>query len=133
MPIREYRCDEGHTTEEIYGMGKEPAEIQCPMCELTATKIVSICASRIFGGCQTYDVKDVWEGTPLAGMGEPSLQEKNRKKHTWDRPTMTFDQSRTVKPGAGRNVKHGHGWEGAKAAMRETAKDAARKVHGSAQ
>ena len=117
MPIREYRCPEGHLSEGIYGRGLEPTSIQCPACHSYAVKIASAPAFALSWVPATYDVKDVWEGTPLAGGGEPN-------KFTYKGDSIFVDHGQDRKLGANTKVVPTSGWAGAKAAFKKTAVEA---------
>ncbi len=113
MPIREYRCGQNHVTEEIHSLGREPIRVACSHCGDLAEKIVSLPSFKLFGGTQEYDVKDVWEGTPLEGAGEPSLdaQEAHVAK-------PFVDRGRKTQIGGG-NRAAGRQWKQAQQAFQE--------------
>jgi hypothetical protein len=108
-------------TEDLFALDQEPASIQCPFCKGYAVKIASVPAFSLSWAPATYDVKDVWEGTDLEGGGEP-----NKFSYKSDKIQVDWGQDR--KMGANTKVTPASGWEGAKAAFKSSAKDAAAKV-----
>ena len=48
MPIYEFECECGETTEELVKIGTET--IECPECKKTAKKILSACTFELKGG-----------------------------------------------------------------------------------
>lgn len=42
MPIYEFECRQGHVTSDLFlASGRAPAEIQCPVCDSKAKRILS--------------------------------------------------------------------------------------------
>ena len=121
MPIREYRCANGHTTEDIYSRGMEPDTVDCPVCTNLAWKIASVPCFALSWVPTTYDVKDVWEGTELEGGGEPN-------KFTYKSDKIQVDWGQDRKLGANTKIAPASGWKAAQAAFKKTAKEAVKGI-----
>ena len=69
MPLYEYRCDDGHTTEELAPSFEESAtSIQCTFCRRVAKRVISLPNMKLAWVPTVVDTaKEIWEGTPLEG------------------------------------------------------------------
>jgi len=95
MPIYEFRCPNGHLSEEIWHLASDaPHEIDCPYCTNGAYRIIS---KPIFH-CPEIDQKtgrkifkgDPFEGTPLEGTDgvnevqyDAAVRSGNKSKKIW--------------------------------------------------
>lgn len=120
MPLRHYRCAEGHTTEELFPLDHHPKKLTCLVCGAIADNVPTSASMKLFGGTDKYDVKDVWEGTPLENMGEPSLDAMEHYKSTKEQVDFGVIKS----PGARSKQAPGRQWDQAQAAMRQVAEEA---------
>jgi len=69
MPLYEYRCDSGHTTEVISRMSERTGLVACALCREPAARILSL--PVVHGFTPHYD--------EFAGMHFESHQDKRRK------------------------------------------------------
>jgi putative FmdB family regulatory protein len=87
MPIYEFKCPDGHVTEILASV--EHDKVRVCDCGKYSKQIPSLTTFRFAGRPVINDAggDDPWEGTPLAGMGEPNVL-------TYKSDKLFMDQSR---------------------------------------
>jgi len=72
MPLYDFQCSLSHVTEMLLTVEHENVQV-CPVCGYEAKQLPSAPTFRFAGRPVLNDYDDPWEGTPLAGQGEPDV------------------------------------------------------------
>lgn len=81
MPVYEYRCPDGHVTEQSFLMAEKPKTIECGWCGETAPWIPSRFQAwpEVCNRAAIDRPADIFHGTPLAdsdGVNQHAYQSK---------------------------------------------------------